>query len=56
MSDGYAVHGGHTLDAEGITVSYRNSTSSMDYTSYEHYIKPGTIKVDKTAKTESWWV
>lgn len=56
VSDGYAAHGGHTLDAEGITVSYRNGTSSMDYTSYEHYIKPGSIKVDEKAKTESWWV
>ena len=52
VSDGYAVHGGHTLDAEGITISYRNGT----YTSYEHYIKPGSIKVNETEKTESWWV
>lgn len=56
VSDGYAVHGGHTLDAEGITISHRSGTSSMDYTSYEHYIKPGSIKVDEKAKSESWWV
>ena len=52
VSDGYAVYGGHTLDAEGITVTHRYDT----YTSYVHYIKPDSIKVNEQAKTESWWV
>lgn len=56
VSDGYAVRGGRILDARGITVSHRCGTSSMDYTSYEHYIKPDSIKRNESVKSESWWV
>lgn len=56
VSDGYAVHGGRTLDAEGISIKHSSATSSMDYSSYDYYIKPGSIKKNETAKTESWWV
>ena len=56
VSDGYAVHGGHTLDAKGISVKYSSGTSSMDYSSYDYYIMSGSIKKNESVKTESWWV
>lgn len=55
VSDGVAVYGGHTLDAEGIKVQHNSGTAYTDYTSYEYYIKPGSVKKFEKAKTESWW-
>lgn len=55
VSDGVAIYGGHTLDAERIKVQHNSGTAYTDYTSYEYYIKPGSVKKFEKAKTESWW-
>lgn len=56
VSDGFATSGGTKLEAFGVTIGYKSGTSSMDYTSYGHYIKPNSIKNLSTEKTEHWWV
>lgn len=52
--DGYAVHGGHELDAIGVTIhsGYPGTTCHT----FLHYIKPGTIKKNELTKTKEWWV
>jgi hypothetical protein len=56
VSDGFATSGGIKLEANGVTFGYLSGTSSMDYSSYAHYIKPNSIKNLSSEKVEHWWV
>lgn len=54
-SDGFCTHGGRNFEAFGVTIKFVSQTSSNDYSSYNHYIKPNSIVKNETAKIESWW-
>jgi hypothetical protein len=56
VSDGFAVSGGHEFDAYGVTLCYKSGTPTMDSSSYEHYIKPNSIKKHEVEKVHGWWV